>query len=65
MEPPPCSSMAGISYFMHKNALRRSMSSSRDHSLVGDVDQRRRRLFDTSVVERDVEATELLDGLRR
>src|SRR4051812_29867750 len=32
IEPPPCSSIAGISYFMHRNALRRSMSSSLDQS---------------------------------
>src|ERR671921_695864 len=32
MEPPPFSSIAGISYFMHKKALRRSMSINRDQS---------------------------------
>ena len=63
MEPPPFSSIAGISYFMHKNALRRSMSRIRDHSILGDVDEGCRRLFDTGVVERDIEATELLDRL--
>src|SRR5215213_4469810 len=32
IEPPPCSSIAGISYFMHKKALRRSMSINLDQS---------------------------------
>src|SRR5215208_8520149 len=60
--PPPFFSINGISCFMHRKTPRRSTSTIRSHS-SSVRSARRHRLFDTGVVEGEVEATERLGRL--
>ena len=61
--PPPCFSISGISYFMHRKTPRRSISMIR-FPLVFVVVRRRSWLprLNARVVEGDIEPAESLDG---